>query len=337
MRIDELWKEMEAETQSDVGWLTRLARPESGYPLYIAIEQTNRTRAILLPVDRKDLPQRREWPDCSGLELSRVALTSGIYFCVRLRESAFVDIFSAFVQDLGPRIGICANGKKATLLLIERMRLWQRFLKSSTGLLSVEQQKGLWGELHTLLHHMIPGYGGMVAVAGWKGGAAAHQDFQFAASAIEVKTTSAKQPVAVRVTSERQLDSTGIPRLFLHVLVVDQREVEPGSDVDGQTLSGIIAQIREKFQGETITLLQFNDLLIQAGWLDHLAARYEDRCWNVRAQHTFHIATGFPRITETDLPEGVSDVKYTIGLEACQSFEVNQEAMYSHSVQDSSR
>jgi hypothetical protein len=34
---------------------------------------------------------------------------------------------------------------------------------------------------------------------------------------VEVKTTAAKQPQSVRITSERQLDDTGVGALFLHV------------------------------------------------------------------------------------------------------------------------
>lgn len=67
----------------------------------------------------------------------------------------------------------------------------------------------------------------------WKAALAAHQDFQFSTGALEVKTTAAKQPQSVRITSERQLDDTGVGALFLHVVVVDEREVAAAGSTPG--------------------------------------------------------------------------------------------------------
>lgn len=329
MKIDEIWRELEAEIGSEAGWLTRHARPDTGYPMLVALEQATRTRAILLPVGKKDMPHRREWPECRGLELSTMALNSNQHLCVRLRESAFADVFSALAEDVAPRVGACSDAKRAASLLMDRMHLWQSFLKSAGSGLSLEDQKGLWGELYTLRTHMLPGRGTIEAIAGWKGRAAAHQDFQFPDGAVEVKTTAAKQPLGIRITSERQLDDTGVGNLFLHVVVVDEREVPAGDDGPGQSLPGLIAGIRQQLSGEAVMLALFNDHLIEAGWLDAMASRYEGRRLALRAEHTYCVAGGFPRIVESGLPNGIGDVGYAISLNACAAFEVPHEAMYS--------
>jgi len=52
MTIEELWLEMEAEPCANVAWLTRVARPQTGHPLLVAVEQTPRaclTPTIILP------------------------------------------------------------------------------------------------------------------------------------------------------------------------------------------------------------------------------------------------------------------------------------------------
>lgn len=71
---------------------------------------------------------------------------------------------------------------------------------------------------------------------------------QVASGAVEVKTTTAKQPQSVRITSERQLDQAGIPWLFLHVVVLDEREVEGVHDSVGESLPGIVAALRKQLQ-----------------------------------------------------------------------------------------
>lgn len=116
--------------------------------------------------------------------------------------------------------------KQAAAELLGRLRRWQQFLTAARDLLSIEAQRGLWGELHVLRTHLLPALGAAATVVGWKASAAAHQDFQFSGGAVEVKTTAAKQPQSVRITSERQLDDTGVGALYLHVVVVDEREVE---------------------------------------------------------------------------------------------------------------
>jgi hypothetical protein len=166
-----------------------------------------------------------------------------------------------------------------------------------------------------------------VAVAGWRAPQAAHQDFQFAAGAVEVKTTTAKQPQAVRVTSERQLDDAGIRALFLHVVVLDEREVEPGAAGSGECLPGVIADLRSRLASEPSALELFDDRLLEAGYLDAAAPRYEGRRFTLRRELTFHVQRGFPRLVERDLPAGVGDVNYALSLAAGAPWTVTVAAM----------
>ncbi len=142
-----------------------------------------------------------------------------------------------------------------------------------------------------------------------------------------MKTTAAKQPQSVRITSERQLDVTGVGQLFLHVVVVDEREVSPDTNAPGQSLVGIVAEIRSAVTGDPIALAEFNDRLLDAGWLDSQAGRYEGRRWTVRHEITYRVSEGFPRLTERNLPAGVGDVNYALNLAACDPFAVTTTEM----------
>ena len=157
-----------------------------------------------------------------------MVLGSQPHLGVRLRDPACADVFTALAEDVAPRVAAAGGAKQAAAELLGRLRRWQQFLTASHDELSVEAQRGLWGELHVLRTHLLPALGAAATVEGWKASAAAHQDFQFAGGAVEVKTTAAKQPQSVRITSERQLDDTGVGALFLHVVVVDEREVPAG-------------------------------------------------------------------------------------------------------------
>jgi len=324
MRIDALWKELESEARRGCSapWLTRFALPQPSHPLLVALEVASARRALLLPLPKSLIPPRRQWPTCRGLEIFTIALSGQPHFGVRLRDTANADVFTALAEDVAPRIAAAASNRTAAKALLDRLRNWQRFLAAGTAGLSAQQQRGLFGELHTLRTHILP-YLGPAAIFGWRAPLSAHQDFQFASGAIEVKTTAAKQPQAVRITSERQLDNTGVPVLFLHIVIVDERELENSVNEAGESLPDIIRRLREELKEDARALETFDDRLLDMGYLDAHAPHYEGRHFAVRKEHTFRIRSGFPRLVERNLPTGVGDINYALNLAACEPFSVS--------------
>ncbi len=318
---------MEAEPATDSAWLTRFACPRTGRPLLVALEQATRARALLVPISKTAVPSRREWPECRGLELICVVLSSELCLGVRLRDQGCADVFTALAEDLAPRISATTSATQAAAELLGRLRRWQQFLSTAGTTISVEAQRGLWGELHVLLTHLVTGLGPATAVLGWNAGAGAHQDFQFSAGAVEVKTTAAKQPQSVRITSERQLDDTGVGALFLHVVVIDEREVAPGEVGPGSSLAAIISCLRSALSSDTASLAVFSDRLLDRGWLDAHAAKYDGRRLTLRGERTFRVEEGFPRLVERGLPPGVGDVSFAVSLAACEPFATSVPSM----------
>jgi len=51
---------------------------------------------------------------------------------------------------------------------------------------------------------------------------------------------------AHRITNVQQLDDTGVGELFLHVVVVDEREVPVGGSAPGQSLHALIGETRSR-------------------------------------------------------------------------------------------
>ena len=180
------------------------------------------------------------------------------------------------------------------LEMLAGLRQWQAFLTVAREGLSVEAQRGLFGELLFLGRVLVPALGARAAVQGWKGAARAQQDFQFPRGAVEVKTTSAVVPESVQITSERQLDDRGAGALFLHVIIVDDREVAPAPGAPGETLADIVSLTRSLVDGDASARVALDEGLLCAGWLDANAARYDARRLTVRSQLSFHVREGFP-------------------------------------------
>lgn len=214
-------------------------------------------------------------------------------------------------------------------MFLGQLRRWQRFLASKAEGLTPAEQRGLWGELHLLQSLLLPALGPEGAVAGWKGPEGAHQDFQYANAWVEVKTTLAKQPQSVRITSERQLDDTRGPALFLHVLALESQSA--GAD----TLPARVASLRAALAPTPAAREVFEDALLAAGYRDLDAPRYAAPGYAVRRADTFRVAPEFPRIIEGPLPVGVGDVSYALDLAACAPFATTADALVGVLVQPS--
>lgn len=330
MRIEELWRELELEAQSGTppGWLTRYALPEPTMPLLVGLETANARRALLLPLPILAIPAKRDWPHCSGLEVFTTSLNGETYLGARLIDPSGTDVFVALAEDVARRVATASDPRNAAVVMLARLRRWQKFLAAGTGGLSIERQRGLFGELHTLRAIVAPSLGAAAAVASWRAPTRSHQDFQFGGAALEVKTTSAKQPVSIRITSERQLDPVGTRSLFLFVLVLDERETDEASAGGvGESLPDIVRYLRAKMPHEAIEA--FDDRLLEYGYLESDASRYEARRFTKRQGHAFLVSDAFPKLTEADLPTGIGDVSYELSLAACEPFRVDVDQMLS--------
>lgn len=310
-----LWAALRtAAAKGNVGWRLVRCRATPGRSLFAALEPGANRRVLLLPLAGARAPGRRRWPRIAGLEPVSIAVSGEPHVGVALKDARFADVFDALTVDLSRRVEAARTPDEALAALLGQLARWQKFLAAAADGLSPERQRGLWGELHCLLERLLPRLGPTAAVAGWKGPARAHQDFQFPGGAIEVKTTTAKQPQSVRITSERQLDGKAWPALFLHVLVLEEHE---GAAL---TLPCVVERLRAKLAVNVAAREVFEDALLAADYLDAHATRYAAIGYAVRKEQWFHVAGDFPRLVEGALPTGIGDVSYALSLAACQNF-----------------
>lgn len=316
MKIETLWQELAATAGINEGWWLRLAQPTNTCPLYAAINGLTRTRAVLLRMPFGDIPPRRRWPRCRGLDSFAIEIDGAAHFGVALKDPRFADVFTALAEDLVRRIATAPTIIEQSQAFLGQLARWQKFLAAPMQGLSDEAQRGLWGELHVLLELLLPAYGAK-AILCWKGPTKAHQDFQFPSGALEVKTTLATQPQLVRIASERQLDVADWPALFLHVIALDAREGR------AETLPDIVTSVRAVIGDNVAAREAFEDSLLAAGYLDSHAVNYLGCGYVVRSERSFKVKRGFPSIVEGELPRGIGGVTYGLDVEACARFAVN--------------
>jgi hypothetical protein len=236
---------------------------------------------------------------------------------IAARSPDYNEVFAWLADDI---VGSLAGRKDPDVVIdtaAARLAHWQRFLeRSSPEGLSPELQAGLFGELWFLREHVVASVGTLQAVEAWRGPLRNVQDFQQGAWAVEVKTTRQAAPASVRISGERQLQSTGLDLLGLVVIALEPRSGgEP-------TLVNAIADVRALLGLETAARRLFDDLLISAGYVDDQAHLYGNVSYAIRWASAAVVADGFPRLTEDDLPAGIGDVFYGISIDALKPFRV---------------
>lgn len=318
MRYEDIWAELEAGEGAGAGHLVRRIHPESRTDLFLAVEKPGNRRILSLAVspesseDLDDLPAGRAIqsrlqhdPHADRTQLQLVLI-----------DPMSADIFGVLVSDIAAAVAPSANDRDAVAHWVARLQRWQRLL-SSLGAegLSSERQRGLYAELWLLRKHLLEWLGAARAVTGWTGPRGASHDFELDRAAVEVKSTAGKQHQVLRIASERQLDGTGTEQLLLFHLSIDVRQGE------GESLVDAVNDARDTL-ATTAAASVFEERLLLAGYAAAHEPRYRRTAYAIREQNFFQVVQGFPRLTETDLPIGVGDLRYSVAVSECRRFGV---------------
>ncbi len=314
------WGAVEADVKSRPGGglLRRRIADTGAAELHLAHEVGSGQWELLVGVPpdwRGDLGSMPHWRGVT-LELheERHDVEVRRFIAIRMDRGGLTEAFRALATDLVSVLSDDRLGPNTASTLVTRLAAWKRFFdtRGPEGL-SPEAQAGLFGELWFLRQHLLPAIGPSKAVEAWTGSGRSNHDFQLASGAFEVKTTTGKEHLKLHVSSERQLDVTGLDALHIVYLVFALLAAA------GETLPEIVGDIRSKLSGEGMASIKFSEKLIEAGYIEDHADRYKAG-YALRSGRAYRVREGFPRLTAANLPEGVGDLSYTVVVAACEPF-----------------
>lgn len=320
--LEELWAELHDTQSSPVSAGRRVRRvlADSPHHCFVGVEYPAARRVFSVVTDNIPANATNGLLVTTGVGVEPGSLPDhGATLDLVLRAGAYTDIFTALVADLLVRLAQVTAEPGA--VVVNRLGEWQRMLADvSPDGLSREQQRGLFGELHTLSDLFLPTFG-PDAVYAWTGPDQQLQDFQFESGGVEIKTVTGHDVNRVRISSERQLDDAGPGALFLVTLALDARQ-----GGRGVSLPELVRQVRNQATSLGVAG-ELEQRLLRAGFLDTQSRLYEDRRYALRRRMVHRVTDGFPRITEQTRPVGVSDVVYTVDLLAAAQFLIGHEDM----------
>jgi hypothetical protein len=308
------WHELEKRYVEGDGVYRRLdLEHETG--IRMAVLSPGRTWAILIEIPPEDVGALMP-PRWRGMGFKIIPLVgpelAAKHVCLYVENPENRSVFTTLSSDV---IRTLESSDRTTRVknLQNCFNRWSRFFEiwGSEGM-SPDRQRGLFGELMVLEILLRTGLSPLDGVSSWKGSSGAYQDFVHLGAAIEVKTTISKEPRKVSVSSEKQLDDTDLESLALVVLTLNL--VESG----GISLPNAVATVRQLLENDGKASSIFESSLIEAGYLDSDADKYSKH-YTIRSKEIFDIRSGFPRIVS--VPPGVGDLRYSVTISACKSFE----------------
>ena len=261
----------------------------------------DQTRGYVVTVEDRD----HEYTDRAFIHLQEVG------------PSATRDLFVILCADVLDHVSKCASEFEAVSVLHNRLQHWKRFFQSRAPEgLSREEYIGLYAELDFFAAVLAAGIAPERLANGWQGPAGANQDFLFGGVAVEIKACTGNDTDSVSISNVRQLDDTGLIQLFLCQGVYDFRQDS------GETLKMLIERLRQLLAPSPSAADIFEERLLAAGYIEPSPSPFERYGFSRRSRRAFHLEDGFPRLLESSLPQGISDVRYTLNLAACAAFEV---------------
>ena len=326
MNLAETWDLLEGETGTAAlsGRIQRRIVPEGRRNVFLGLEVPSGNRMLILRVSSNALLGQDTPPDSRGLTVrtnNHDGPSESTDVEIVLTDAQHRDIFDLLVRDLVEASEQPEDEAAGVTRMLARLSDWQQLLRrlSPRGL-SDEARLGLWGELWVLREVLARAIGIGDAISAWRGPLGADQDFQLGAVCIEVKTSAAHSLDRIPVASERQLE---VPEDVVLVLVGLSVDARVGH---GETLGEMIRLVRAA-ASEAGHLSVLDDRLESIGWEiedDHL---HGERGYSVRSLAPYLVGPGFPRLVSTDLPVGVSDVRYLVSLASCHSHMMSEQSM----------
>ncbi len=239
---------------------------------------------------------------------------------IYLLDNQLKDIFSLFIENIVEEISKSITENEVLVETSNVVLKWKKlFDKINFQGLTIERQKGLLGELLLFNSLIDEEYSIDALLESWTGPDFNDKDFRFGSYGVEVKLTSSKVP-KVKISSERQLDSENLTKLYLILYVVEEVKDK------GFSLNSIIDQIRTKINNNQNALKIFNERLLLVGYFDEDFENYK-RQYAFRKRNFYEVSSDFPRLVASDLPIGLFDTKYNIELSAIEQFLVSNESI----------
>ncbi|MEW9267816.1 PD-(D/E)XK motif protein [Kineococcus endophyticus] len=236
-----------------------------------------------------------------------------------LQDARFTDVFLRLVTHLVSASRRETTAESAWRSVSVVLSEWKRLLSVRPhGLLSLEELRGLVGELWLVLYRFSMAMPVDEVIAGWLGPLNAPQDFWYESTGFyEAKSIGPSAP-RIKISSAHQLDERGMTLLVLQVPQVVE------SDAGALNLITLVEEVKTALQSSNKATDDLDVRLSRMGVdLDH--PYYGNTWFRVTVVETFQVSEDFPAIRHSALPDGIEQVRYGLDRKSLNQFLVATE------------
>lgn len=231
-----------------------------------------------------------------------------------LLQSQYLDLFFQICEDLIEQSRKQVSQSVAQSFLIERFRKWQNLMRRSTkGLLTNQEIKGLIGELVFLRDILLKKLPHDKALAAWTGPEKLKQDYILESTWFEIKAVS-EHAESVKISSIEQLDIDRVGYLVV-------AKFAKTSDLDKEkiTLNIIYNELVLVFEAKQLRT-EFDNILFDFGYIDR--AEYDFDMFRFIEFNFYEVNSRFPSLRRKELPNALMQAIYDISLPSLIDFKV---------------
>src|SRR5581483_109915 len=320
--LEQTWKVVLTEASPAEGYYHRRIPMPSPWPAHAGIHRPTDTRILILETETVVIRAVQVKDESKGFSIDVSPDEGGRpdRASIRIEETSSVyrEIFTIFCADILEHWYPHTSASDSIKSLLRRLARWKKFFQRGAPLgLSRENYIGLYGELSFMEAALNADASGLALANAWQAPLGTNQDYLFGPLAVEIKVTTGNEIDKIRITNARQLDSTGLQSLFLARYAFDFRQ---GS---GRTLPQLVSALKVAFSTISPDALSiFSDRLLDAGLVEATTNEFDGWGFTPRQFDVFNIRDGFPRLLESSLPSGISEISYSLNLSAASAFQI---------------
>jgi len=314
--LNDLWSQLSSESKSQQrqGTLKKSIFRKVG--LSIGYDTKDNKKLLLLDIESEGMINDAHFPQWEGtlIETRKTGENSHV-IALKLLNEDYISIFNSLITDLLEKIKDAKSNREAVTCFADTLYEWYEFFKKhGIKVLSENRQRGIYGELYFIKNHLLYRMDAMKALNSWQGHELKHHDFSFPNGVLEVKTTIRKAHKKVKIASEKQLDNTGFPHLYLYCITLNM------DSNNGQSLVELVQELEDHFSQFPNVGVLFNNFLINTGYLTDHEKYYQRNKYIFKQEFLFDVGDDFPKIT--DPPEGVGDVQYSLMIGSVLPYQI---------------
>lgn len=278
--------------------------------LYVGIDDTARWTLLLIS----------EYPPIKVVSSRMILVKCGRRFDKKwslsfsLIDDSYRDMFVLFCEDIVSSSACIASKEKAARFVGKRYKEWREMLANArVDLLSPEEIKGLLGEMYFLKSFLCAQYGAQKAALSWTGPRHLPQDYIIDDTWYEVKTVSSSRTEVI-ISSIEQLDCVNPGELV--VIRADKTSVTSANAVNLNKLYKELLAILP----DDDTRERFSTMLLHYGYYPRTEYEDEGYIFEIKATARYAVSAAFPCIRRKDLPESITEAKYSLSLAAIEPY-----------------